>query len=73
MYLCTIKIPKTEKEHLLKKVQQLSADKSESEEELQKEMELYKNYFKIDQVNKDHLMEYHMKIIQIMKLVVMKK
>ena len=50
-----------------------TADKSESEEKLQKEMELYKNYFKIDQVNKDHLMEYHMKIIQIMKLVVMKK
>ena len=51
--LCTIKTLKAENEHLLKKVKQLSEDKNESEDKLQKELEFYKKYYKIDQYNRE--------------------
>ena len=51
--LCMIKTLKAEKEHLLKKVKQLSDDKNESEEKLQKELEFYKKYYQLDQYNRE--------------------
>ena len=51
--LCTIKTLKAENEHLLKKVKQLSEDKNETEDKLQKELEFYKKYYKIDQYNRE--------------------
>ena len=35
----------------MKKVKQLSKDKNESEDKLQKELEFYKKYYEIDQYN----------------------
>ena len=51
--LCTIKTLKAEKEHLLKKIKQLSEDKNETEDKLQKELEFYKKYYEIDQYKRE--------------------
>ena len=37
----------------MKKVKQLSEDKNESEDKLQKELEFYKKYYKIDQYSRE--------------------